>query len=362
MVWLSGVRRVGKTALTQQLPARYFDCELPSIRKEVEGEAFLKECGKGLIVLDEIHRLQNPTQILKIAADHYPQVKIVATGSSTLEASKKFRDTLTGRKYSVWLTPMNSLDGVYFGIRDIQTRLRLGGLPPFILSGAFDEPAYQEWIDSFWAKDIQELFRVERRYSFIKFVELLMQQSGGIFEATRFSGPCEVSHTTITNYLSVLEATHLAHIIRPYSTRRSGEIIASPKVYGFDTGFITLFKGWGELRNEDYGLLWEHYVLNELHSLLEPREIHYWRDKAGHEMDWVIKIRGKDPIAIECKWKEESWGWSSLLSFRHRHPQGENYLISADNNQARTIEKEGILLHKINIQGLREIFQKNDDV
>jgi predicted AAA+ superfamily ATPase len=76
----------------------------------------------------------------------------------------------------------------------------------------------QEWTDSFWAKDIQELFRLEHRYSFQKFIELLMAQSGGMFEATRFARPCEVSRTTISNYLSVLEATFVMHVVRPFST------------------------------------------------------------------------------------------------------------------------------------------------
>ena len=64
-------------------------------------------------------------------------------------------------------------------------------------------------MDAYWAKDIQELFRLERRASFQRFVELLMAQSCGIFEATRFAAPCEVSRTTITNYLAVLEVGQL---------------------------------------------------------------------------------------------------------------------------------------------------------
>lgn len=54
--------------------------------------------GNRRVVLDEIHRLPNPAEFLKIAADHYPHVKVLATGSSTLSATTKFRDTLTGRK------------------------------------------------------------------------------------------------------------------------------------------------------------------------------------------------------------------------------------------------------------------------
>jgi uncharacterized protein (DUF433 family) len=58
------------------------------------------------VALDEIHRLDNPSELLKIAADHFPETKILATGSSTLGASAKFKDTLTGRKRDIWLSPM----------------------------------------------------------------------------------------------------------------------------------------------------------------------------------------------------------------------------------------------------------------
>jgi hypothetical protein len=45
-----------------------------------------------IVVLDEIHRLTNPSEVLKIAADHFPKVRVVATGSSTLAARRKFKD------------------------------------------------------------------------------------------------------------------------------------------------------------------------------------------------------------------------------------------------------------------------------
>src|SRR3989338_2005100 len=140
-------------------------------------------------------------------------------------------------------------------------------------------------MDAYWAKDIQELFRLEKKYSFQKFIELIMAQSGSIFEATRFTTPCEVSRTTITNYLKVLEATFVAHVIHPFSFHRPTEIISAPKIYGFDTGFVCYYRGWHQLREEDLGILWEHYVLNEIQARLHTRRIHYWRDKRGHEMD-----------------------------------------------------------------------------
>jgi len=331
IVWLAGVRRVGKTFLCQSLhDIVYFDCELPRTRRMMEdAEAFLGGLRKRRIVLDEIHRLQNPSELLKIAADHYPDVHVLATGSSTLGASAKFKDTLAGRKRNVWLTPMCLKDLKDAKRMDLHHRFLRGGLPPFFLAESFPERDFQEWIDAYWAKDIQELFRLERRSSFQKFTELLMTQSGGLFEATRFAIPCEVSRTTISNYLNVLEATLVAHVIRPFSTHRPTEIVSAPKVYGFDTGFVAYYRGWQDLRREDLGVLWEHFVLNEIMAHKQSREISYWRDKRGHEVDFILTGRRK-PIAVECKWSAADFDATNLQVFRRQYSEGENFVVGQD--------------------------------
>ena len=351
VIWLSGVRRVGKTCLCQTLPdIEYFDCELPRVRRLMEDpQAFLDSVGNGRIVLDEIHRLPNPSELLKIAADHYPQVQIVATGSSMLGASAKFRDTLVGRKTELWLTPLIQADLNNFNRVDIHHRLLHGGLPPFFLEAELPEPDFQEWIDAYWAKDIQELFRLERRYSFQKFTEILMAQSGGVFEASSFARPCEVSRGTISNYLSVLEATFVVHIIRPFSSRRATEIVAAPKVYGFDTGFVCYYRGWSELRQEDLGLLWEHFVLNEIMAQTQSREIHYWRNKRGLEVDFVFTRTRNGPIAIECKWAASGFSPRALLAFRRQYPEGLNYVVAQDVDRTFTSDYNGIEVKFVNL-------------
>ena len=354
VVWLSGVRRVGKTCLCQTLPdIEYFDCELPRVRRLMEDpQAFLDSIGSERIVLDEIHRLPNPSELLKIAADHYPQIKIVATGSSTLGASAKFRDTLAGRKTELWLTPIMMDDLDNFNQSNIQHRLLHGGLPPFFLESEFQENDYQEWIDAYWAKDIQELFRLERRYSFQKFTELLMLQSGGIFEATKFAAPCEVSRGTISNYLSILEATFVVHIIRPFSSRRSSEIVSAPKVYGFDTGFVCYYQGWTQLRQDDLETLWEHFVLNEIMAHTQSREIQYWRDKRGHEVDFVLTRSRQMPIAVECKWSAAGFSPRQLLAFRRQYSDGLNYVVAQDVDRPYTEAYNGISVKFVNLNTL----------
>lgn len=354
VLWLSGVRRVGKTCLSQSLPdILYFDCELPRTRREMEEpESFLSNLKGKRIVLDEIHRLANPSEILKISADHFPDVQIIATGSSTLGASAKFKDALTGRKLEIWLTPMISEDSRDFGNTDITHRLKCGGLPPFFLAKESPEPEFQEWMDAYWAKDIQELFRLERRYSFQRFMELLFLQSGGIFEATKFAVPCEVSRTTINNYLAVLESTFVVHVIRPFSSHRSTEIVSAPKVYAFDTGFVFYYKGWDSLRSEDLGLLWEHYVLNEIQGRLQSRDIRYWRDKRHHEVDFILQKKTRELIAIECKWSADNFEASSLKAFRRLYPHGLNFVVSNDVKRHFRRNYNGLIVEFVDIEHL----------
>jgi len=354
IVWLAGVRRTGKTYLSQSLPdVEYFDCELPRVRRMLEDpEGFLSDRRGRRIVLDEIHRLRNPSEILKIASDHYPDVRVLATGSSTLGASAKFRDTLAGRKRNLWLTPMTLDDLEDFGAPDLRHRFLRGGLPPFFLARSLPERDTQDWIDDYWAKDLQELFRVDRRASFQRLLELLFAQSGGIFEATAFAAPCEVSRATIANYLGVLEATLLVHVIRPFSARRAAEIVAAPKVYAFDTGFACALRGWRTLRDDDLGPLWEHFVLNEMHAQLQTRDVRYWRDKRKHEIDFVLARRGESQHAIECKWSADAFDPTNLLAFRRQHPDGANWVVAADVERSYTKVWNGVSARFVSLRGL----------
>ena len=294
-----------------------------------EPEAFFRRQGKALVVLDEVHRLQNPSEVLKIAADHFPGVQLVATGSSTLAAKNKFKDTLTGRKREVWLTPMILDDLQDLGDTNLDRRMLHGGLPPMFLADTVDDYVYEEWMDSFWAKDLTELFVIEKKAAFFKFVELLFAQSGSLFEAQSFAAPCEISRPTVQQYLSILETTLVAAVVRPYHAGAAAEIRSQPKVYAFDTGFVSYFKGIDRLRDDDRGMLLEHLVLNELLARYGAAHVYHWRDKQQHEVDFVLQAgRAKQPLAIECKASASKFNPAGMQAFRRRHPAGDNIVVT----------------------------------
>ncbi|MBM4376051.1 MAG: ATP-binding protein [Deltaproteobacteria bacterium] len=336
--WLSGVRRVGKTTLARALPrAAFFNCDLPEVvRRAEDPTALLGSVRERVVVFDEVHQLADPSRLLKIAADEFPRLKVLATGSSTLGATEKFRDALTGRKRAVHLVPVLPEELSSFGVPSLEHRLLRGGLPPALLNDEHDPGFYGEWLDSFFARDVRELFRVEKRSGFLLLVEALLRQSGGMMEATSLARAAGLSRPTVLTYLNALEITHAATIVRPWSGGRSDrELVQTPKVYGFDTGFVCHARGIRDLRPDDRGLLLEHLVLESLQAVMTGPRPHYWRDKSGRELDFVLP-RGERVDAIEVKWSESAFDPKNLAHFRALYPEGTNYLVTGATTRAAT--------------------------
>ena len=337
IAWLSGVRRAGKTTLAESIGAErilYVNCDLPTVEDMVrDPQVFFRSCGKPVVVFDEIHQLRDPTRLLKIGADVFPHLKLLATGSSTLAASRKFRDTLTGRKRLVHLTPVLWDELAAFGVT-LQQRLFHGGLPSALLAATKQPSLYREWMDSFFARDIQRLFGFRDLNRFNALFEYLLRQSGGQFEVTKTASALGITRPTVESHLSALEITHAVTLVRPFHGGGQNEIVKQPKIYGFDTGFVSFARGWDPLRREDLGVLWEHLVVEHLQAHFPDLSIHYWRDKAGREVDFVLARRRDEVDAIECKWDPSAFDSTALKVFRSYYPNGRNYLVTPSGNPA----------------------------
>jgi predicted AAA+ superfamily ATPase len=330
MVWLSGVRRSGKTTLCKMIPgSTYLNCDLPSTRRQLENpEYFYRNLDPGsTIIFDEIHRTQNPSLILKIGTDEFKSLKILATGSSTLAATRKFRDSLTGRKIQLFLPPVlwqECIDD--FNLSDLKHRMLHGGLPEFLLSNIKHSELFSEWIDSYYARDIQELFNVRNRSGFLKLMHLLFMQSGGQLEITSLARESGMSRPTIIAHIESLVVAHAIYQVQPYFGGGKKEIVKRPKVYAFDTGFVTHIKGWNELRETDLGLLWEHLVLDTLR--VKFGKVYYWLDKQKNEIDFVVSEQENNIHTIECKINPDKYSIKAVEKFRSYYPNGKNYCLS----------------------------------
>lgn len=330
IAWLAGVRRVGKTTLARMLTVTtYLNCDLPSVSRRLEdAEAFYRSLpADAHVVLDEVHRLPDPSRTLKIAADEFPRLRVLATGSSTLAATRKFRDSLTGRKEALYLPPVLwSECEAEFGIRDLDRRLLRGGLPEALLREGVDEGFFGEWLDSFYARDIQELFGIRERTGFLRLLRLMLRQSGGMVDYSALSREVDLSRPTVKAHLEALSIACAVHPVSPFHGGSRRELVKRPKAYAFDTGFVAFGRGWDSIRDDDRGRLWEHLVLDTLRAATGGQGIGFWRDKSDREVDFVVQ-RGREVDAIESKASPDRFDTDALRVFREAYARGRNLLV-----------------------------------
>ncbi len=347
LVWLSGVRRVGKTTLARLLdPDHFLNCDLPSVRRQLEDpELFFQGVAPGeRVVLDEVHHLADPALVLKVATDAFPEVRVLATGSSTLAATRKFRDSLTGRKHQLHLTPVLWQECLaVFGVRDLDRRLVHGGLPEPLLAETVEPEFYEEWLDSFFARDVQELFAVRNRAGFLGLLRLLLRQSGGLVDYSALSRAVELSRPTVRAYMEAMQVAHALFLLPPWHGGGKREIVSRPKCYVFDTGFVAAEQGWDRLRDHERGLLWEHLVLDELRFRFRDADLFYWLDKSGREIDFVVR-GGRDEVhAIECKINPDKVQAKPVQAFRALYPQGRNLVVSPHVRGSQKVRRAGLV-------------------
>jgi hypothetical protein len=331
VVWLAGVRRAGKTTLARMIHgAVYLNCDLPSVLHRLEDpELFYRSPpNRAIVVFDEAHRLPDPARILKIGADAFPRLRLLATGASTLSATRKFHDTLTGRKTILPLPPILRTEcEAEIQVRDPDRRLFHGGLPEPLLAGESDPAFYAEWLNSFYTRDILELFGVRERTGFLNLLRLMLRQSGGLVDYSALSPECDLSRATVKSHLDAMAVACALIPVAPFHGGGRRELVRRPKVYVFDTGFVACAHGWRDLRAEDRGPFWEHLALDVLRTAHDGHEVAYWRDKSGREVDFVVP-RGRRVDAYECKLNPARFDAESLKAFRSHHPGGENLLLA----------------------------------
>jgi hypothetical protein len=162
----------------------------------------------------------------------------------------------------------------------------------------------------------------------MKLLHLLLRQSGSLIDYTHLARLSDLSRHTVKAHVEAMSIAHAVFLLPPFQGGGRREITRRPKCYSFDTGFVTFVKGWDSIREDDRGLLWEHLVLDTLRTVVDDHHLHYWRDKSGREVDFVIKGGRRQADAIECKINPDHFDPANLTVFRSLYPEGRNYVLS----------------------------------
>lgn len=343
---ITGARQTGKTTLLNQLKEyliekkkvalnqiQSFNLDLVSdyegIKDQNDFIRFLQEELKRqnflYIFIDEIQRLANPGQFLKGIFDLNLPIKMVVTGSSSLEIRTKISESLTGRKrvfclstfsFSEYLQTQNSdlidlLDKKHISLLNYKTLINylhqyliFGGYPRVVLATSENEKIQllNEIYSSYIEKDITAFLGIKNSSAFSQLVAILADQIGNLVNVRELANTLNLNRRTVESYISALENTFVIDLVKPYFTNIRKELSKMTKIYFADLGLRNLavkyFVHFEE--NRDKGQLLENFVQLSVKQK-NLIKINYWRTKDKSEVDFIYQDYFGNILPIETK-------------------------------------------------------------
>ncbi len=320
-----GPRQVGKTTLANRLLKQYAPEDIAQFQTDdpsqaalfVPHVASLKRIisGKKVLFIDEAQSIKNAGLVLKLLVDTFPDVQIIATGSSSFELSDKIKESMVGRALPVVLLPLSALeisqDNRGKALFDIGRSLRLGGYPRVVTSDDSTAADLLNTIsDSYLYKDILALTDTRNPELLRKLLIALALQVGQEVSYNELATMLEVSRTTIERYIYLLEQCFVIFRLQPLSSNPR-KILASRKrkVYFYDLGIRNAIANQLNIpieTNQQLGGLFENFcILERLKQQLNFRQkanMYYWRSPDS-EIDYLEQYNGQT-FAYEFKWQK----------------------------------------------------------
>jgi len=334
VVVVTGARQTGKTTLVKSLgPARnYFTLDDVGVLDQAERNPDSLFVARP-VTLDEVQRAPALLLAVKRAVDEQRKAgEFLLTGSANLLLMGRIADTLAGRAIYLDLPPfcpaewqerkggLSSLDRLFdkdFDLRewpketgDWPAWLLRGGFPPALALADDGERAlwFSAYVQTYLERDLRQLSAVSSLPDFQRVMALAAHRTGRLMNQADLARDAALTHPTTHRYLNLLEAGCLLARIQPYATNPTTAIVKTPKLLWMDCGLAASLAGLRSVREvlsrPDVGFWLEQTLFQTLQSwrALAPlrRKLHFWRDRAGHEVDFILEEDGQ-LVALEIK-------------------------------------------------------------
>jgi uncharacterized protein len=324
VVVLYGPRQVGKTTLCREILAdwpgrvleisadepRYID--VLSSRDSVKLKSLV--AGYDLLFIDEAQRVPDIGINLKILHDQIPELRVLATGSSSFDLANRIQEPLTGRAWTYKLFPiamleLSSLFNRFELDSQIEERLVYGSYPEVfsIADRAGKEDYLYEIGNAYLYKDILELASIRNSSKIRDLLRMLAYQVGSEVSRSELATALGMGKDTIGSYMDLLEKSFVIFRLSGFSRNLRKEISRNDKVYFYDLGIRNMildnFKPVDQ--RDDVGALWENSLIVERMKKLAYSQTHaqshFWRTYTGAELDYVEQREGR-LFGYEFKW------------------------------------------------------------
>jgi predicted AAA+ superfamily ATPase len=322
-----GPRRVGKTTIVNNLLAKTklkykFDSGDDTAVQEILGSQRFNQIipylhGLQLYVIDEAQHIPNIGMGLKIIVDQIPDLKVLVTGSSSLDLRGQIGEPLVGRKFDLTLYPVSHLElyrqsSPFDLIHKIMPEyLVFGGYPEVMTSEsrAQKSAAATAIVNSYLLKDILEFERVKDSKTVRDLLKLIAFQIGSEVSLSEIGRKLNLDAKTVARYLDLLEKSFILYNLHGYSWNLRKEITTKSKYFFIDNGVRNaVINNFNDLSTrDDVGKLWENFLvierLKSQHYLPIYTNNYFWRTWEQKEIDWVEERDG-GLFAWEFKWSQ----------------------------------------------------------
>ncbi|MCL4390186.1 MAG: ATP-binding protein [Patescibacteria group bacterium] len=336
---LFGARQAGKTTLITDIKTKLeaegkrvllLNCNVLENRQIIDTTSINLLTGISnydYVFLDEAQTLTNAGLTLKIIHDEFPQVSVLATGSSSFELKNKTVETMTGRYVDFTLYPFSVSEVGKLESWDyrLEQFLLYGFYPEIFLAKDPQEKRQNlgRIVESYLFKDILSFNRVRNSEMIINLTKALAYQLGSEINESELANRLKIDRKTVLSYIDILEKGFVLFRLYPYSRNPRREIGRNYKVYFYDLGVRnSLIDDFNSLEiRRDAGALWENFLILERRKKMsnQGKKIHcyFWRSYGGAEVDYLEEHDGQI-FPYEIKWGEEKLG-ASAKSFTEKY-------------------------------------------
>ena len=374
VVVLIGARQVGKTTIMNgyhyDKQTLFLNGQNPEIIDLFSSYSVIENYLKinlnsqleGYLQIDEFQYIPNVSTTLKLLTDNNKNLKVITTGSSSLDIIQHVKESLAGRVRMIHVYSLSFPEYIKFHDGDlyeiynrydisskdevIDRKIKLlelnyliyGGLPRVALAknNAAKIELLNDIYQTYLLRDVRAYVKNKDSVGFNKMLRLLSAQIGNLLNVNTMSRATGLSYKKTQEYLYLLEQMFILKQVEPYFSNRKNTITKMKKIYFYDIGMRNMiYNSFNDiLIRTDNGAIFENYVFLELIKNAPSFSVlNYYRTRNGAEVDFVLDtMTEKKSFEVKFKDLDKPGRFKSLESFNSTENIKDSYLINLNLN------------------------------
>lgn len=353
---LIGARQVGKSTLFKQVLEALslqnsqaqilsLDCDDPEVRLMLDNPNLEQitrlVSNKRIVLIDEAQRILGIGLTLKMITDHFPEVQLLVTGSSSLLLQGQLNEPLTGRKFEYQLYPISTQElyndgGLLRVNKTLETRLIYGSYPDIVCNAGDARDLLMNLSGSYMYQDLLSMEGIRKPALLEKLLVALALQVGSEVSYNELAQTIGTDSKTVEKYIDLLEKCYVVFRLSALSRNVRTELKKSRKVYFYDNGIRNaLIHNFNPTSiRQDMGALWENFFISERikfnHYNGRYVNMYFWRTTQQQEIDYVEETDGA-MTAFEMKWNPKKANAAIPTAFLNAYLVKETVTITPEN-------------------------------